>query len=298
MSKILVLDGNSNAYAAFYAYRNFRHKGEKVGLVYGFVSMLRAVANTFKPTKIYICWDHSKHARRMEINPNYKGHRKEKKAKSLFDYEDFNRQKDLAMRVVESLGVRQIRGEGMEADDYVYWVVKKLRKNNKVIIVSADKDFHQLLTHPNVSMWDTKKKVRLHKSNLTKYYPYKPEQCVDYLSLLGDKSDDITGYPGVGEVKAAKFLEEFGSIREFLANRHLEFSPIDKKKLKEIYKVNRELISLPFFFKKNKITEKHSIDFFNNKRNPKFDEKAFDKFCQRWGFNSFKKPNFTKPFER
>lgn len=91
--------------------------------------------------------------------------------------------------------------------------------------------------------------VLIDEFNCKDHYGYTPKQCVDYLSLCGDASDKIPGYPGVGDKRALKLLNKFGSIKKFLKSEE-GFGNVDKKKLTEVYERNNKLINLMHYIRK------------------------------------------------
>lgn len=292
MNRIVIIDGNNCMYRAHYSHLNLEHNEILVSAIYGMPSIISSVIKRLKPNQFFICWDGKKHKRRLELCPEYKGKRK----KFGFDYEQIISQKPICMRLFKLLGLQQIHNIDMEADDYIYALVRKYKKNpnNEIFIVSTDKDFHQLLCK-NVKIWDDKSKILLTKNNLIKYFPYTSKQCVDYLILCGDTSDNIKGYPGVGEKTIPKFLEEHSSIESFI-NSDKTFKRIDKKKLAKVWAINNELINLKYFYKKN-IKGKIEITYYNDIKFPKLHKINFRKLCIKYGIKSFLKTKFIESFK-
>ncbi len=295
--KVLIIDGNNFAYRAKYAYPNMSYEGLSTSLQYGVITMVRALIHAQQPDIVEICWDDRKHWRRMELNAEYKGHRQEAKAKKLFDKEDFYRQLALTKKALTLLGITQIQGKGMEADDYIYIRARKYHKKNIVAIASGDKDFAQCLTMKNVVLLAANKKnARITAKNCTNYFKFEAHECVDYLVLDGDKSDDIQGYRGMGDVSIRKFLDKFGSISSFLEDESNVFPRIDRKKLLELYQLNRELIDLEYFYKRN-LKGTHEVEFIGKKQ-PKLKLKKFYLFCSNNNFTSLMKDSFVIPFKK
>lgn len=218
---LLIIDGSNLAHRAFQKFKAMKGpSGEGTGLMFGFMKILGSYMDKFRPTQVIVCFDthESKKANfRNNLIEGYKGHR----ARLGMDYDDFNAQ---TMEVVKLLGYLEIPvvidhvGLGYEADDYVarcaYLYTKGFTKKNPVIIVSSDKDFCQLITK-KVKVYNPFRDILISTGTCKKYMNYTPEECVDFLSLLGDKSDDIKGYSGIGEVKARQFLDECGSIKTY-----------------------------------------------------------------------------------
>lgn len=291
MNKVVIVDGNNIAYAAYYSYSNLSHKGEPVGTLYGIISMIRGYIGEHNPTKLIVVWDSARDINRLKILPEYKGTRKAKQDKKLFDRESFNKQKDKAIQILSNLGIRQVKVEGREADDLIYELTRKYKKENLVVIVSADKDFLQLISK-NVRIWNPLKRALIHTKNILKYFPVSQDKVVDYLCLSGDSSDNIPKYPGVGEKTALKFFDVFGSITSYLQSKELSTFKIDKKKLLELYKRNRELIDLKYFYKLH-YKGKSKIQFLKRK----YDEAKFLKECSKYAFYSFNNIKYLKTFK-
>ena len=121
---------------------------------------------------------------------------------------------------------------------------------------------------------------------------YSPEECVDYLCLLGDKSDDIPGYYGMGPVKIRKFLDQFGSIENFLSDPSNEFRGIDRDGLYDLYKRNKTLIDLEVAIKEYPL-KKIPIRYY--KKNT-VDIEALNRLFIYYSFQSFRNEAFLEPF--
>ena len=291
--KLVIVDGNNIAYAAYYSYRNLSHKGKLVGTLYGLISMVRGYIREHNPEQMVIAWDSSKDKHRLKLLPEYKGTRKEKQEKKLFDREQFEKQKARAINMFMALGIYQTKIEGREADDLIFELVRKYYKKYNIVIVSSDKDFLQLLEYKNVRIWNPIKRAMITKQNILKYFKVTSDKVVDYLCLTGDSSDNIPKYPGIGEKNGIKFLDEFGSISSFLENKQAMYSKIDRKKLLELYKRNRELIDLKYFFVKY-YKGKTKVEFMPRK----FKESRFFETCGKYAFYSINDPNYLNPFKK
>lgn len=294
MKKVLLIDGNNIAHKAYHSYSNLTYGGENVGLMFGFISMVRATVHIHKPDKVIICWDHKRHHVRMAIHEEYKAQRKKN---SLTDYDDLHRQKDIAMEMAHDLGITQIHGNGMEGDDYIHWVCRLHRKKYQVIIWSSDKDFNQELKHKNVSIWKNDKRLRIYGKNMHKYYPYTPEETVDYLSLAGDTSDNLPGYRGMGPAKVRKFLDEFKTIKNFLSDKDNSFPGIKRDILLDVYRKHRIMIDLDYFYKEY-IRGIHEIVFYKGEKKPKFNKRKFNDACRKYNFVRLIDSNFVQPFNK
>lgn len=182
------------------------------------------------------------------------------------------------MRSLKHLGVPYIFDKEFknqyEGDDYIA-LVKHLYEG-EVLIVSSDKDFAQLICK-RAKQYNPSKDVLISVNNCKKVMGYEPHECFDFLCLLGDKSDDIPGYPGIGEVKARKFLDEFKGIDIFLRDQSAKFNGIDWKELNELYRKNKSLIDLKYFLKSHPINAR-DIPLVIGKRDGQKLTKVFAKY--------------------
>jgi len=297
MNRVVIFDGNHLAYRAYYKFTNLKTiDGIRTGVIYGMPYIAESLIRRLGPNKAIMVFDGGKHESRIATWPDYK-----KRTQKLgFDREDFYRQKDMGMEIFMALGLRVAHRRWFEADDIIAQIARRYsQKGWEVVIVSADKDFHQLLKpltddrHGAIMMYNVSKGKMIDEYFLRTNLGYKPEQCVDYLCLRGDKSDNIPGYPGIGEKRALQFLEEFGSITEFLRCDD-KFGNVDKVKLAEIYQRNKKLIDLKYFYRK--FMMKEVIPWHNN--NNMMMEGRLKQLCAEFEINSFLKPQFINTFKR
>lgn len=292
MSKILLIDGMNVAYRAYYAHSQLStSEGHSVSVIYGMTSIIHSIIKRFTPDKAIIIWDGKKRKERLKAVKGYKEHRKKQKSERM-DYDDFISQVETTREMLDTLGIPQVHNQNMEADDYIYMLTLKNRKKfDEVIIVSTDKDFHQLLAD-NVSIWNDRKQRRVTKKNCKKLFGYSPKQTVDWLTFVGDKSDDIPGFPGIGEVKAKTFLEKFGSIDDYLISNK-EMKGFDKKKLRKHKKLVRLMVDLRYFYREHlkgtKIT-------YYSRRKPQLRDKSFVSLCDNYEIIALKQTHYIKVF--
>lgn len=289
-NKILIIDGNNQLYRAHFSHSNMAYKGQSVSCIYGVPSIIGSIIKKLKPTKVFMTWDGKKSLRRLELLPTYKSKRK----KIDPTFESIFKQKEVVIKMINRLGIAQVHDITMEADDYIYSIVRANQKkpNTEIVIASGDKDFHQLI-RKNVTVWDDRKNLMITRKNCKSEFGYTPSQCVDYLCLLGDKSDEIPGYPGCGEKTAISLLESHGSIENYLKNPDIK--RILPNILKESYEVSRELIDLKYFYEKN-IKGKVKINYLYGV-NPKYKESKFKFICKKYSLIMFQKSGFLKPFK-
>lgn len=291
-NKILIIDGNNQLYRAHFSHSNMAYKGQSVSCIYGVPSIIGSIIKKLKPTKVFMTWDGKKSLRRLELLPTYKSKRK----KIDPTFESIFKQKEVVIKMLNRLGIAQVHDITMEADDYIYSLVRayKNKPNTEIVIASGDKDFHQLI-RKNVTVWDDRKNLMITRKNCYTEFGYTPSQCVDYLCLLGDKSDEVPGYPGFGPTTTESFLSQFESISTFLAGGASTFKKVDPVKLRAVYLKNRELIDLKYFYEKN-IKGKVQINYLHGPQ-PKYREEKFKIICRKYSLIMFQKSGFLKPFK-
>lgn len=293
---LLLIDGSNLARRSYEKFKKLKSSdGKNTGLIYGFMRLLYQYVNRFQPTYLIVTFDtkQSKSTNfRNKLIPEYKAHRE--KLNLSFDYEDFNTQLSVLRKLLKSLNVTYLwdkKGLGHEADDYIAYFTK--HHTGKVIIISSDKDFGQLVDN-RVKLFNPSKEDIVRVDNCKEVYGYEVSECVDYLCLVGDKSDDIPGYKGIGPVKARKFLDQFGSVDKFLKDSSAEFPGIDKEGLKYLYKVNRKLIDLNLALEKYPIKK---LPLLFNKKDKIYINK-FISILEEYSLRSFQTEEFITPFKK
>lgn len=235
MERLLILDSNSLLNRAFYAIPELTTTdGIHTNAVYGFSNMLFKMREELKPDYVVAAFDRKGPTFRHKEYKDYKAGRKKMP-------EELAEQFPLTKDLLNLLSITIYEMDGYEADDIIGSLAKHAEKNGiEVYIVTGDRDALQLASD-NINVVITKKGV-----TETAVYNYKtfmeefgvtPTQFIDVKGLMGDKSDNIPGVPGVGEKTAYKLIQTYGSIEEVLNN----IDNISGKKLKENLENNREL---------------------------------------------------------
>jgi DNA polymerase-1 len=218
MDKLILIDGNSIIYRAFFAMPPLTNtKGWHTNAVYGFTNMLLRIIEDHKPTHMMVAFDAGKKTFRHESYKEYKGGR-EKTPHELS--EQFPMLKEL----LQGLGIAQYELSGYEADDIIGTIAKVAdQAGREVLVISGDKDMFQLASE-HVQIGLTRKgvtEIELYTpAQIQERYGLEPHQITDLKGLMGDTSDNIPGVPGVGEKTALKLLHQYGSVEEVLANTH------------------------------------------------------------------------------
>ena len=227
MDKIILLDGNSLSYRAFYAMPALKNKkGLYTNSVYGFTLMLERILEDTKPKYALVAFDKGKETFRHKSYEAYKGTR-DKTPTELVEQFGYVRE------LIESYGIKYEEHLDYEADDIIGSYAKIAEKAGlEVIIVSGDKDLTQLASD-NITVYYTKRGVteidHYTPEFINEKYGLTPQQIIDMKGLMGDKSDNIPGIPGVGEKTAIKLLTEYETVENVLEN----IDNISGKKLKE-----------------------------------------------------------------
>ena len=290
----LVIDGMNLAYMAYYAHSRLSHKGKSTAILFGLPNIIKSVLQRYKAEKIVVCWDGLKSPHRLELLPGYKGHRELKRDPK--QRKRFYKEIEIVKKLLYRMGITQAYDPDIEGDDMVYMVTQKMVKLYRVIIVSADKDFHQLIN------WDINVyNPRTHLIHAVFAYGAgegkEIPQLVDYQCLVGDDSDDIPGIRGIGPSRAAKFLQTYYYIDYYLQDTKAVYPGLeDKEKLAKVYKRNKLLIDLALFNKK--FLRNKKITYYKKKTSPLFNDEKYRALCLKWRLNSMITENFIKFFNK
>ena len=216
-TKVLLIDGHSMAYRAFFALpaENFTTaSGQHTNAIYGFATMLLSLLSSEKPTHVAVAFDVSRTTFRSEIFPDYKANR----AKTP---DEFRSQMSYLHQLVESFGISTFEIQGYEADDIIATIAKAAEKEGaQVLICTGDRDSFQLISDKTIVLYPKRgvsDLVRMNAQALLEKYGMTPEQYPDFAALRGDPSDNLPSVPGVGEKTAAKWIIEYGSLKQLLA---------------------------------------------------------------------------------
>lgn len=212
MKKLYLVDVSSMFFRAFYAIRPLTNpNGLPTNALYGFLSMTVKILREIRPDYMAFCFDRKEPSFRVEIDPNYKANRSEMPA-------DLVPQIPYFRRLSEALGIPCFDLLGYEADDIIGTLARAGREHGlDVVIVSADKDFGQLVK-PFVVMYDSMKDVTYDEAGVMGKWGVEPRKMIDYLAIVGDSSDNVPGIAGIGAKGAQKLLAEFDSLEDIYAS--------------------------------------------------------------------------------
>ncbi|MEK5147679.1 MULTISPECIES: DNA polymerase I [Psychrobacillus] len=232
--KILLLDGNSLAYRAFFALPLLTNEhGIHTNAVYGFTMMLQKIMDEENPTHMLVAFDAGKTTFRHSTFGDYKGGRQKTPP-------ELSEQFPYIRKLIDAYGIKRYELEMYEADDIIGTLSKRAdEKGQQVVIVSGDKDLTQLATD-KTTVYITRKGItdieKYTPEHVQEKYGLTPLQIIDMKGLMGDASDNIPGVPGVGEKTAIKLLKEHGSVEDL----YKALDTVSGVKLKEKLIANEE----------------------------------------------------------
>ena len=235
--RLFLLDAYALIFRGYYAFiKNPRinSKGMDTSAIMGFMNSLMDVIKREKPDHLAVAFDKGGSDVRFEMYQEYKAHRDEtpEAIKIAIPY---------IQDLLKAMHIPIVEKAGIEADDLIGTLAKQAEKEGfQVFMVTPDKDFAQLVSE-NIFMY---KPARMGNDIeiwgipevLAKFEIQRPEQVIDFLGMMGDSADNIPGLPGVGEKTAKKFLAEYGTLENLLANTHQL-----KGAMKEKIEANKEL---------------------------------------------------------
>ncbi|MFV0255039.1 MAG: DNA polymerase I [Erysipelotrichaceae bacterium] len=211
MSKVLLVDGNSLFFRAYFA-SAYGHKmstssGIYTNAVFTFSKMFFNALADLKPDKVVVAFDSGKKSTRVEYCPEYKAHRKELDPELIMQF-------PIVRELLDAAKIMNCHIDGIEADDIIGTFSKKFA-DDEVIILTSDKDLLQLISD-NTTVYLTKSGtsnlVKMDHQALADLWSITPEQVIDLKGLMGDNSDNIPGVKGVGEKTAIKLLNQYHSL--------------------------------------------------------------------------------------
>ncbi|WP_405235705.1 DNA polymerase I [Lentisalinibacter orientalis] len=210
--KLVLVDGSSYLYRAFHALPPLTTAaGEPTGAVLGVLNMLNKLVREEEPQHIAVVFDAPGKTFRDEMFEEYKANRPPMP-------DELRSQVLPLLEAVEAMGLPLLRIDGVEADDVIGTLSRRaLDRGMEVLISTGDKDMAQLVSE-GIRLVNTMTDTRLDRDGVKEKYDVWPEQIVDWIALVGDTSDNIPGVPRVGAKTAAKWLNQYGSVDEIVAD--------------------------------------------------------------------------------
>ena len=227
---LIIIDGNSIINRAFYALPDMSNSdGLKTNAIFGFVRMMFKIIEDYQPTHMSVAFDKKAPTFRHKQYADYKAGRKKMP-------DELGQQLEPLKELLDKFNINRLELAGYEADDIIGTVAKLGEENNfKVYIVTGDKDAIQLASHKTTTLI-TKKGVgeveEYNYDSVVERYEMTPTQFIDLKGLMGDKSDNIPGVPGVGEKTGIKLLKQYSTIENLIEHTD-ELKGSIKKKIEE-----------------------------------------------------------------
>lgn len=238
---LFLIDTFSLLFQVFHAIPSMTSpKGLPSNAVFGFTRDLFNILETQHPTHWLCAMDSPGPGTREALYPKYKANRTEMP-------EDLRPQIEMVQQVMDGFGIPKMRCDGWEADDVIATLTRQaVERGWEVRIVTNDKDARQLLG-PRVRIFNVRKNTWIDEAELKADWGIRPDQAIDFQSLVGDSVDNVPGVPLVGPKKATALLEQFGSLDAVLANADKVAGEKLKSNLKEfadLARVSRTLVTL------------------------------------------------------
>ncbi len=209
---IVLVDGSSYVYRAFHALPMLTTSGGlNTGAVRGVVSMLRKLVVQYPESPVAVVFDAPGKTFRDELFAEYKAHRP-----SMPD--ELREQIEPIHEIVKAMGLPFVCEPGVEADDVIGTLARRASKQGRAVVISTgDKDMAQLVD-ANVTLVNTMTETVLDEQGVQEKFGIPPARIIDLLALMGDKSDNIPGVPGVGEKTALALLQGLGGLDDIYAD--------------------------------------------------------------------------------
>lgn len=242
-NKLLLIDGNSLTYRAFFALPPMTDaQGRNTNAAYGFTMMLLKLLEEEQPTHMLVAFDASSETFRHDVYEEYKGSREKTPS-------ELREQFPIVRDICEALGIQMMELHRYEADDLIGTLARTI-PTDRTRIVTGDKDLLQLVTD-KVEVLITKRGITdvqcmTEELFAETYGGLKPIQMIDLKGLMGDKSDNIPGIPGIGEKTAVKLISAYGSV-EGLYEHVEELKGKQKEKVianEELARLSKELATI------------------------------------------------------
>ena len=239
--KVLIIDGLNTFIRSFSVNPAINEDGVHIGGIAGFLKSIRYTLSVIKPTRCIIVFDGKDGSkRRRKIYPEYKAQRKIKKRLNrnvdwgtapANEEESMKLQLGRLVEYLEYLPLTIVSVDGIEADDTMAYVSKQFLSDSKIILMSTDKDFLQLVDD-RISVWSPTKKILYTPDKVKDEYGIPSKNLLTYRILDGDKSDNINGVQGAGLKSIIKYIPSITEDDEFNAKNLLDFVNNSDSKIK------------------------------------------------------------------
>ncbi|CAA6805347.1 MAG: DNA polymerase I (EC [uncultured Campylobacterales bacterium] len=184
--------------------------GHPTGLLTGFINFVSNLQSELDTDSIVFALDSKTRNFRLDIDPNYKANRKPAP-------DELKVQLPIAIDFIKKMGFMTVEVDHLEADDIIYSLCQRYEDEYKIKVVTYDKDLYQLI-NKNIQIYNPRLRTLIDEQGCIEKFGVKPSQIRDYLSILGDASDNIPGVKGIGAKGAKKLLDDFGSFHSIYEN--------------------------------------------------------------------------------
>ncbi|MDR0679244.1 MAG: hypothetical protein LBF24_03290 [Puniceicoccales bacterium] len=262
MARVLLVDGHNIAFRGYYGIGELnRRDGFPTGAIFGYASTIWRLEDIIRPEYSVVFFDLGRSAQRRELLPEYKAQRKPMP-------EELRLQLPQVRRLAGLMAAAVVERQDVEADDLLASrAVAEAERGNFVDIASSDKDFTQIVSH-SITLWrppvmgsPSFRWAPMGPTEVLAKFSVRPQQMVDYLSLVGDAADNVPGVPRIGAKTAARLLQSYGSIEGIFAHCG-ELPPAIAKNLRDFaddLERNRRLIAFDLSLSQGPL-ERHSVD--------------------------------------
>lgn len=311
--RVMIIDGLNMFLRSYIVVPQLSKDGQPIGGTTGFLKSLQKLTREIKPTKIVVCWDGRGGSRkRKQKNSNYKEGRKpirlNRNFKVLTEEQERENKVWQMHRLIEYLNnfpVIQMLADEVEADDIISYVCRFSKyKDYQKVIVSSDKDFFQLLDETTV-LHRPIQKVFLNRKSIIEEYGIHPNNFALARAIVGDKSDNLDGVPGIGLKTVAKRFPFFENEDDVMIDDVIEFCDNQESNAKaytaisenkDLVKNNYDLMQL--YSPSLSIQTKNSIDWSIDEFEFLFNKTEMDKMMLQDGINEINWSSMVEDFKR
>lgn len=279
---LVLIDGSSFVHRAYYALPNLKSpQGKPTGAIFGMINMIKQLQSRY-PDSYFVCFfDVGGKTFRDEIHEEYKSNRKPMPT-------DLKEQLKYVYDIIEALGIHVIRKEGVEADDLIGSLAIRAKKRGlKVIIATSDKDFTQLVDD-DIILVNTMNNEILDVKGVKEKFGVLPEQIIDYLSLVGDASDNIKGVEKCGPKTAKTWLSIYKNLDNIIEHSEEIKGVVGENLRKSLkwLKTAKELVTIKTDFDISAINDGFDKNFVDLKPKDKEEDKL-KKYFEELGFKTW-----------
>ncbi len=269
--KLVLVDGSSYLFRAYHGLPPLVSHGHPTGAIFGVLNMLRKLMMDEQPDLIGVIFDAKGKTFRHDIYPDYKANRPPMP-------DDLRIQIEPLHEIIRAQGLPLVIVDEVEADDVIGTLARQGKEDNyKIVISTGDKDMAQLVCD-QITLINTMNNLVMDEAMVLEKFNVRPNQIIDYLALMGDSSDNIPGVPKVGPKTASKWLNEFGSFENVLANAEGISGKVGENLRESIH-------FLPLSYQLATIKQDVKLDFaLTNLRQQEIDVDKLRYFYQRFEF--------------